>query len=98
MGVGHDFFQPNVGVGHQNFLPLRGVGHVFLRNRVFIPSGPHPPLYFLTSPLLYYFRSITHKDQSDSGWFGRQNGTLYLLGTQYKHDEARRKHIWFFKF
>ena len=27
-----------------------GVGHVFLRNRVFISSGP-PPLYFLTSPL-----------------------------------------------
>ena len=53
--MGHVFFSIMSGVGHQKFVPLRGAGHVFLRNQVFISSGPpppSPPLHFLTSPLL----------------------------------------------
>ena len=52
MGVGHVFFSPMSGVGHRNFVPLRGGGSCFLRNRVFITSGPPlPPCTFW--PALY---------------------------------------------
>ena len=41
------FFSPVSGVGHQNFVPLREGGSCFfLRNRVFISSGPTPPVLF----------------------------------------------------
>ena len=58
------FFSPMSGVGHQNFYHYEGVGHVFMRNRVFISSGPHSPLYFLTSPLLKFSYRLKNSEKN----------------------------------
>ena len=49
--MGHVICNLHLGVGHLVLCQVEGVGHAFCNHHIFKCSVPHPPWYFLTSPL-----------------------------------------------